>query len=256
MKTQLCQLKNSARSSLWNPVWNLSRRVALNAIGGAAYQPFWPLVIDQADDGQKSMQKQDGFQLWARIAFEEFVLLLLTGLFLVWRYSKQLAEWSDKAKAKPMLASGYGFVGIVVAINVAILSIIAVVLIFGIGFALGFASLWKLAFIFWALSLSILGLGATTFFLFVCYGSKVIVAYMLSRLVVSLFSEKALKYRYLLMFFGLLIYVLLQSLPYVGGTINFVVIIVGLGTVWLVRRDKRYAALLAVQPVNNVEVDV
>jgi len=241
-------------SDLWNPVWNLSRRFALNAIGGAAYQPFWPLIVDEADDAQKSMQKQGGFQLWARITFEEFVLLLLTGLFLVWRYSSRLAEWSDKAKAKPLLASGYGFVGVVVAVNVAILSVIAVILIFGIGFALGFASLWKLAFIFWALAFSILGLGATTFFLFVCYGSKVIVAYMLSRLVVSLISEKALKYRYLLMFFGLLIYVLLQSLPYgIGGAINFIVIIIGLGSVWLVRRDKRHAALLAAQPNTEVQ---
>ena len=83
------------------------------------------------------------------------------------------------------------------------------------------------------------------FFLFVLYGSKVIVAYMLSRWAVSLFSERALKYRYLLMFFGLLIYVLLQSLPYVGGLINFFVIIVGLGAFWMVRRDKRQAILLA-----------
>ena len=53
---------------------------------------------------------------------------------------------------------------------------------------------------------------------------------------------------YLLMFFGLLIYVLLQSLPYVGGTINFIVIIIGLGSVWLVYRDRSHAALLATQP--------
>jgi hypothetical protein len=167
---------------------------------------------------------------------------------LVWRYSPRLTEWSDKARAAPLPASGYGFIGIIVAINVAILSIIAVILIFAIGFALGFASLWKLALIFWALAFSALGLSATLFFLFVSYGSKVIVAYMLSRWVVSFISENALKYRYLLMFFGLLIYVLLQSLPYVGGIINFAVIIIGLGAVWLVRRDKRHATLLASQP--------
>jgi hypothetical protein len=242
-------------NNLWNSVWNLSRRVALRSIGGAAYQPFWPLVINEAGDAQKSMDKQGGIQLWARITFEEFMLLLLTGLFLVWRYSSQLTEWSDKARTKPLLASGYGFIGIVVAVNVAILSIIAVFLIFGIGFALGFASLWKLAFIFWALAFSILGLAITLFFFFVCYGSKVIVAYMLSRWVAGFISEKALIHRYLLMFFGLLIYVLLQSLPYVGGTINFVVIIVGLGAVWLVRRDKRLAALLETQSAKEALVE-
>jgi hypothetical protein len=227
----------------------------LNSIGGAAYQPFWPLVIDEADATQKSMSKQDGIQLWARITFEEFILLLITGLFLVWRYTTQLTEWSDKAKKAPLRASGFGFVGIVVAVNIAILSVIALILIFAVGFALGFASLWKLAFIFWALSLSILGLSATTFFLFVTYGSKVIVAYMLSRLLVSFISEKALKYRYLLMFLGLLIYVLLQSLPYVGGIINFIVIIVGLGAVWLVYRDRRHAALLASQPETEPRIE-
>jgi hypothetical protein len=238
----------SENSGLWDSIWRLSRRVALNAIGGAAYQPFWPLVIDEVDNTQKSMPKQDGIQLWARITFEEFILLLLVGLFLVWRYSIPLTEWADKAKEKPLLASGYGFIGIVVAVNVAILAVIAVILIFVIGFGFGFASLWKLTWIFWALAFSILGLSVTLFFLFVCYGSKVIVAYMLSRLIVRFFSEKALTYRYLLMFFGLLIYVLLQSLPYgVGSLINFIVIIVGLGAVWLVRRDKRHAVLLAAQ---------
>jgi hypothetical protein len=138
---------------------------------------------------------------------------------------------------------------------VAILSIIAVILIFGIGFALGFASLWKLAFIFWALAFSILGLATTLFFMFVCYGSKVIVAYMLSRWVAGFISEKTLKHRYLLVLIGLLIYVLLQSLPYVGGTINFVVIIVGLGAVWLVRRDKRHAALLETQSAKEALVE-
>jgi hypothetical protein len=246
--------EESGSSGLLNSVWRISRRAAPNMIGGAAYQPFWPLIIDEAEDAQKSMPKQGGLQLWARITFEEFVLLLLTGLFLVWRYSTPLAEWADKAKEKPLLSSGYGFIGIVVAVNVAILAVIAVILIFVIGFSLGFASLWKLTWIFWALAFSILGLSVTLFFLFVCYGSKVIVAYMLSRLVVSFFSEKALTYRYLLMFFGLLIYVLLQSLPYgIGSAINFIVIIVGLGSVWLVRRDKRHAALLVAQPETSPE---
>ena len=110
--------------------------------------------------------------------------------------------------------------------------------------------------IFWALAFSVLGLTTTLFFLFVCYGSKVIVAYMLSRLVVGLISEEAHKYRYLLMFFGLLIYVLLQSLPYVGGAINFIVVIIGLGSVWLVRRDKQHVALLENFSSNSTQVEL
>jgi hypothetical protein len=78
---------------------------------------------------------------------------------------------------------------------------------------------------------------------------------MLSRWIVSMFSEAALKYRYLIMFFGLLIYVLLQSLPYVGGIINFAVIIIGLGAVWLVRRDQRNAALLASHEADEVQLE-
>lgn len=245
----------TANDALWPSLWSLFRRVAIRSIGGAAYQPFWPLVIDEAEDAQKSMPKQGGIQLWARVTFEEFLLLLFTGLFLVWRYSSRLSEWADKAKAAPLPAGGYGFIGIIVAVNVAILSILAVVLILAIGFALGFASMWKLALIFWALALSAVGLSTTVFFLFVCYGTKAIVAYMLSCWVVGLFSERALKYRYLIMFFGLLIYVLLQSLPYVGPIINFAMILVGLGAFWLVRRDKRHAALLANQPASEAQVE-
>jgi len=234
----------SDNDNLWVSLKDLSSRIAMRAVGGAAYQPFWPFVSYSSGDYQKSMPKQNGFQMWARITLEEFVLLFLTGMFMVWRYSNQLSDWSDMVKAKPLKAAGFGFIGIVVAVNVAILSIITVLLILTVGFGLGFASLWKLAFVFWGLAFSAVGLASTSFYLFVCYGSKLIVAYMLSRLAVGLISEGVLRYRYLIMFFGLLIYVLLQSLPYVGSFLNILVILVGLGSVWLVHRQKREFALI------------
>ena len=231
-------------SSLWGRVGQFARGVALRSLGSAAYQPFWPFVFERAGDTQPqaAAPTPEAVQRWARSTFQEFVLLLLTGLFMLWRYGERVSRWVAQVKEKPLPSLGFGFLGIVVSVNIFVLANIALVLVAVAGFWLGFSGLWKLATVFWSLGFTLIGLGFTLFYLFVFYGSKAIVAYLFSRWAVGIFSEDALRYRALLMFGGLLVYVLLQSLPYVGWLINLLAIMAGMGAVWLAYRDQRRAA--------------
>ncbi|HIE56769.1 MAG TPA: polymer-forming cytoskeletal protein [Anaerolineales bacterium] len=229
----------SSESGFLERLGHFTRGAALHAVGGAVYQPFWPFMIDHAENTQSSSSQQADLQGWAQNAFQEFFLLLLTGLFMVWRYPARLSAWTDKVKTRPFPALGYGFIGFVVAINVFILANIVMVLLLVAGFWLGFSSLWKLAFVFWLLGFSVLGLATTSFYLFVFYGSKAIVAYLFSLWTFGRFSGDAARHRYLLMFAGLLIYVLLQSLPYVGWLINILAVMAGVGAAWLAHRSRR-----------------
>jgi hypothetical protein len=213
-----------------------------------AYQPFWTLVIDRADNAQTSDSAQAALQRWARLTFQEFILFLLIGLFMLWRYPSKTVAWADKTRSKPFPSLGYGFLGIVVAVNVFVLMNIVTVLIAAGGFWLGFSGLWKLAFVLWSLGFTSLGLFGSLFYLFVFYGSKVIVVYMFSRWVAGYFSEESLRYRYLVVSGGLLVYVLLQSMPFVGWLINLLAIMAGMGAVWLVYRDGRKAAEALPEP--------
>lgn len=224
----------------WSNLGHTARQLTLRSIGGAAYQPFWPWVIDRAGNTSTGAGAQGvDIQRWARLTFQEFILLLLSGLFMVWRYPRKSSAWAEKVKSKPWPALGYGFLGIVIAVNVFVLMNIVVILVAVAGFWLGFSGLWKLAFVLWGLGFTSVGLTGSLGYLFVFYGSKVIVAYLFSRWVVGYFSEHALRYRYPVVAGGLLGYVLLQSLPFVGGPINLLAIMAGMGSVWLVYREAR-----------------
>jgi hypothetical protein len=243
----------------WSSLGSMARGLTMRSIGGAAYQPFWPLVIERADDTQSSSFDQFLIQRWARLTFQEFVLLLVTGLFMLWRCPKRVADWADKTRSKPFPSLGYGFLGIVIAVNIFILANIVAVLIAAGGFWLGFSGLWKLAFVLWSLGFTSLGLFGSLFYMIMFYGSKVIVVYMFSRWVAGYFSEKSLRYRYLVVSGGLLVYVLLQSLPFVGWVINFLAIMAGIGSIWLVYRDGRKAVeppLLGAPPAAAETVNV
>jgi hypothetical protein len=89
------------------------------------------------------------------------------------------------------------------------------------------------------MTLFTLFLAATTFL------SKAIVAYMAGTFVFSKVAPGALQYRILSLLLGLLVYVPLASIPYLGSFIGLAVTLLGLGAIWLSRKQ-------APQPVEAV----
>jgi hypothetical protein len=191
-------------------------------------------------EGSSDTLQADDILPWLEDRLAEFVTFLVVGLVMLWLLPKQLKRWTERARSAPFLTSGYGLIGLVIAINGFVLVVLLAAIILVIGLALGYATLWDLAFIFWGIGYSSLGLGFSIFTLFVFYGSKIIVAYLVGVVILKRVSQKAIDHRVLVLCLGLVLFVLLSAIPYFGWVISVLVTILGLGSILLVFRDDRF----------------
>jgi hypothetical protein len=166
---------------------------------------------------------------WLINCVRELVTLLIFGLLGIWLFSNPLKRASDSLRARPLSVVGYGLLGLVIAFNLVLVAILLYLLIFVVGLWLGSLTLWELALAFWAVSFSALSLLLSLFVLFILYGTKIIVAYMVGVLLLNPVGQKAVKYKIVPLLLGLVIYVLLHSIPNLGWVIGIVVIALGTG---------------------------
>jgi hypothetical protein len=74
--------------------------------------------------------------------------------------------------------------------------------------------------------------------LFVSYGTKVIVAFLVGTIILRRLAPNTLQYKILPLLLGILIYVLLAWIPYFGWVIALLVNAIGLGAVWFAFRER------------------
>lgn len=189
--------------------------------------------------------------LWSRL--RELVTLLVVGGLALWLLPKLFQRVVEQARATPLPATAWGFAVMILGYLAAILAtVLLIVLIFGLG-RLTLAGLaWGA---FWC---GTAGLSAffTFFTLLVVYGSKVVVAYPLGRWLLQRFQGEAAAaqtgwHQGWPLLVGLLLYVLVVSIPYLGILVSVVVTLLGLGAMWLSMRERRTtiaAPTLVLQP--------
>lgn len=175
---------------------------------------------------------------WALGRLRELVGLLVVGLFMIWLFPLRLNMWSERVRAHPLRSAGSGIVTLITGFA---LTAIIVVVIIGIALGLNALTLQNLAFIFGTLGLLAVGLAFFVFWLFAAYISKVIVSYLIGRLILKRLAPRA-KSKFWPLLLGLVLYVLVTAIPYAGWIIGFLVTLVGLGAVWLVYIDWRSVA--------------
>ena len=113
-------------------------------------------------------------------------------------------------------------------------------------------TLWSLAWAWWAVGFSALALAFSLFLVAIAFISKIIVAYLIGRLIFERFGSHQPDMRKpwpLLV--GLVIYVLLCGIPYLGWAISLIVTFLGLGAIWLSfvgRNDRKETAQAAQSP--------
>jgi hypothetical protein len=168
---------------------------------------------------------------WLSGLLREFVILLVFGFLGLWLFSPFLNRSAEALSMKPLSATGYGLLALIVVINLFFVGALLAVLILVIGVWLGMMTLWDLAFAFWAVGFSSLVLALAVFVLFVNYGTKIIVAYLLGKLILRLFTLEAADYRMAPLLLGLLVFVLLHSIPLLGWVIGVIFTALGLGAV-------------------------
>jgi hypothetical protein len=191
-------------------------------------------AMGQEDQPAKDPQQKDGvtssFGDWLIGRLRELVTYLLIGGLLIWLFPNLLENWANQIRRKPLAAGGWGLVAYVVGF-VAHLILFLLILVVGISFAV--VTLWSLAWAWWGVGFSALALTFSLFLVAIAFISKIIMAYLFGKLIFERFTSRADMRKPWPLLVGLIIYVLLCGIPYLGWAISLIVTFLGLGAIWL-----------------------
>jgi hypothetical protein len=101
----------------------------------------------------------------------------------------------------------------------------------------------NLGFVVGGVGLASLGLAFMLFWLSVFYISKIVVAFLFGRLLAGMVSKKAASGRLVPLFFGVIIYALIASIPYLGFVVSALATFFGLGALWVTLRQLKKASV-------------
>jgi len=172
------------------------------------------------------------FIRWIVGMIRNFVTLLIIGVLLLWLAPKWFKEVVRHWKEKPLHSMGWGFaVWLAFFIAVPALFVVMILLVVIVGLATLGGLVFPIAGTFMVLE-SALVVG---FSIIAIYITKVAFSYLIGWLILkntaSGWVDRAMGLIPLLI--GLVIFVLVRSIPFLGALFSFVVTIFGLGAIWL-----------------------
>lgn len=211
--------------------------IAVAPVGGVVYQTPQP---SQAPQQPPRVSPALSLGRWILARLRDFVTLLVLGGLAVWLIPAILGRWAERVQATPLPAAGWGLVAIILGYAGAAL---VALMIISLGIFLGVITLGGLARSVFGIGFSSLGLVFTIFTLFVSYGSKLVVSYLAGKLILARLAPQSAEQRFLPLLVGVVVYVLLRSIPFLGWLIGLLVTLLGLGAIWLVFRDERRPAM-------------
>jgi hypothetical protein len=199
------------------------------------------LTTGQAQEETPPEETAAGVPEWLVARLSDLLVLLLVGGLALWlrpALVQRPAEWLGR---KPLPAAGFGLLAAALALNAVAIAILLAALLAVTGIWLGTVTLWTLAFILWGIGYPLLVLALVLLALAVVYGSKVVVAELVGGLILKRLAPRAMEYRILPLLLGLILYVVLRSIPILGWVIEGVATVLGLGAMWVAYRHRRAA---------------
>jgi hypothetical protein len=173
---------------------------------------------------------------WGLNQFRWFVSLLLVGLLLAWVVPELTRRSAEHLQAKPLHSLGWGFVSMF-ALLFGVLSLIVIIGMLGVvlgilqltgllvlDIILGFMALFGLVMVYATAAVLV---------------SKVIVSYLGGQLILKRIKPGWAKSRIWPLLLGLVIFAILTAIPlYIGQFINVVIILLGLGALWMAGSER------------------
>lgn len=200
--------------------------------GGVVYQTPRPGERPEADGG--SIVIRVGRWVWARA--RELITLLVLGALAVWKLPTLLNSVIEQARTRPLPAAGWGLLAVIVGyVGAGVLALVTVLL----ALAFGVIALGGLAGSVFGVGFSSLGLAFTIFSLLVSYGSKLVIAFLVGRLVLQRLAPQSADHKVWPLLTGVALYVLIRSIPLLGWLVGVAATLVGLGAMWLMFRGWR-----------------
>ena len=208
--------------------------------------------------GDTSADPSAGIPGWLVARLTDLLILLVVGGLVLWLRPSLVQRPAEWLRRKPLRSAGLGLLVVLLVFPALVVAILLAVLLVIASIWLGSATFWGLAFVLWGIGFSTLILAVTLLILTVLFGSKVVVAELVGSLILSRLAPKVMTYRILPMLLGLVLYVVLRSLPYVGWAVDAIAAILGMGAIWIAyrHRERRPQAVGVdeqVQPAITVE---
>ncbi|MDX1416530.1 MAG: hypothetical protein R3293_20180 [Candidatus Promineifilaceae bacterium] len=199
---------------------------AVGPVGSSAARSF-----QAQDEGETEDEAApSAAETWIVERLRDLITLLIIGGLALWLIPTKVDQWSNQVRQRPLAAGGWGLVAYIIGFVGAVI-LFMLILIIGISFAV--VTLWGLAWTWWAIAFAALALAFALFILAVAYGSKIIVAYLVGRLILERFGAQPDMRKPWPLLLGLTLYVLVCGIPYLGWAISLIVTFLGLGGIWL-----------------------
>jgi hypothetical protein len=200
--------------------------------GGVSFE-YDPTTDPNADEaGKIGPAALVGSYLLKRVRV--FLTLMLLGGLIVWQVPELLQKVGGKIEQDSMPSLGWGMVTILVVYLGAF--IVAGLVLAGAIF-FGVITLGELSKVILTVGFSSLGLVLAAFGLLVSYGSKLVVAFIVGRLLIRWLAPKYENQLIWSMVVGIFLYTFLRSIPFFGFVIGVFVTLIGIGAMWLTYRD-------------------
>jgi len=182
-------------------------------------------------------QPSTGAKIWEHV--RRFITLILIGALLIWKAPTFVTRLSAKIEKQPLPSLGWGalvYFAVPVLIFALFVAAILLALLFG---GLQFGNLSAiLMFVLLAFVIAFM----VAFVLVLLYLTKIIVGYFIGDFILQRISPTLAETPYWSLLLGLLLVVLVIAVPYVGGLLNWLIAIVGVGTLWLLWRGDKVPA--------------
>ena len=175
----------------------------------------------------------NSFLLWLMNAARKFITLLILGLLAAWLIPLLLKKTEEQIRNQPLSSAGHGALTVILGYLAAV---VAAGIIFAVGILISLLTLGGLSKVIFGVGFSGLSLLVTVFTFLVSYGSKVVVAYMVGSWILSKIAPSAKGRNYWAIVIGVILYVILSSIPFVGWIFALAATIIGMGAMWLAYR--------------------
>jgi cytoskeletal protein CcmA (bactofilin family) len=171
---------------------------------------------------------------WFLRHLRRLITLLLVGLLIVWVVPGWTRRVAGALQAKPLPSLGWGVVSIAVFILALLVILIATIIVAVI---LGTITLGGLAGTTASTGILIMALLVFFFSIAVTYITKVVVSFLGGRLILARLKPDWAEGRIWPLVVGVVLFIIITAIPILGGLVNLVVVLLGLGALWLLGRD-------------------
>lgn len=219
--------------------------------GDLTYRSRTPVEIQtEAVGGEVIYQREERTQTeaqdsvigtlsWFLDQLRNFVALLLVGLLLVWLAPRFIRRAAGALQARPLPSLGWGLVSLFVLGLAGLIILVATIFL---AILLGWVTLDSLVWVVIGFGLLALVALVVLFAFAAAFIAQIVVSYLGGRLILARINPDWAASRVWPLLLGLLLLIILTAIPYLGGLISLVVILLGLGALWLLARERLVAA--------------